>query len=364
MWPATTAQRAALLGNHRMETLVSVLRGDQLVADIAIEDGSITATYATQGGRDGSITVDQNLIDLGLLNPLSDQVYIRTGIPDFFTVPIFVGRVDTHNASSSGLVEVPLLSRGAEAIRVAFETPWAAVDGNQARLEIKRILQSMDSMWAVNVTRAREAVIGDALVWEEDPGQALDQLARGASLIWQPDRVGGFEVFTNPYFIGSSLGASVDFFLTDGEGGTVVEVQEAKSREGIFNSVTVVVERFGNQVPIRVTVRDNDPSSPTYWSGLFGKQNLVLKSQVPIDLNGATELATRILTQSLSLQRSWTITTPHMPLFDPGDVFGLWYRDEVTTQVVESITYPLKAIDQTVITTRELRTISMEILTS
>lgn len=363
MFAVTAAQRAALMGNHEMSLTVSVIRGSVSLGEIPIVEGNISATYATQGSRDGSITVDQNIIDSGLLNPLSDQVYIRTGIPGFVDVPIFTGRVDAHDADEQGRVVVPLLSRAAEAIRAAFETPWAAIDGNQARSEIQRVLQNVDGSWSVDIMNAAALTIGSGLVWEDDRGQALDQLARGASLIWQPDRTGGFVVYTNPYTITTPQTSASTVIFKDGVGGTVVNVQDAKSREGIYNSVTVVAERFGNQVPIRVTVRDNGATSPTKWGGIFGKQNLVVKSQLPIDVNGAVDLASRILRQSLALQRTWTITMPHFPIMDPGDVFGLFYRNEVTTQVLESVQYSVNAQDLTTLTSRELREISMELLT-
>ena len=362
MFAVTPAQEAALLGNHQMFLKVGVLRGTTYLGEIPIESGTVSATYSTQGGRDASLTVARTVIDQGFLNPLSDQVYISSGIPGFVEVPIFTGRVDAHNDSAQGLVDVPLISRGTEAIRAGLETPWAAQDGEQARNEIARLLKDVDVSWSVDVSRAQQTVVPRGLVWEDDRGQGLDQLARGASLIWQPDRTGGFVVYTNPFLSGTA--SSVPIMFRDGSNGTTVDVQDALSRDGIYNSVTVVAEKYGNQAPIRVTVRDNGPLSPTKWGGLFGKQNLILKSQLPIDINGATELALRVLKQSLALQRSWTITTPHMPLLDPGDVFGLWYKDEVTVQVAESIDYTVNAQDPTVITSRELRPISAEILSA
>lgn len=366
VFPATAAQLAALLGNHVMTSTVTVLRGSTSLGSIPFIGGRITATYSTQGGRDGSLTVDKGLIDAGYLNPLSDQVIIRTGIPGFLEVPIFTGRPDdTALDLPDGQVEVPLLSRGAEAIRAGFETPWGAIDNNQAKAEITRILQDVDATWTVDVSGARDATIGTALVWEDDRGQALDQLALGASLIWQPNRTGGFTVYTNPYFLGPDVAPSTGIILRDGTDGVMVSVQSAKSRQGIYNSVTVVAERYGNQVPIRVTVRDNDMTSPTFWGGLFGKQNLIVKSQLPIDVNGATDLAKRILRQSLALQRNWTITTPHFPLLDPGDVFTGWTaQDGPVAMVAESIDYPLMATDTTVIQARELRQVSSELMAS
>lgn len=352
------------MGSHVLDVTVDVLRESTSLGQIPIVEGSVSATYSTQGGRDASLVVSRHVIEQGLLNPMSDEVYIRSIVPGVIEVPLFTGRVDAHNLLSDGSVEVLLLSRGAEAIRAAFEVPWAAQDYNQARWEIRRILQSINSAWAVNIDRANDKTIGRGLAWEDDPGQALDQLARGASLIWQPDRTGGFEVFTNPYLLGPSAIGTDYLTFTDGVDGTVVDVQEAQSREGIFNSVTVVAEKYGNQAAIRVTVRDVGATSPTRWGGPFGKQNLVLKSQIPIDIPQATALARRVLQQSLSLSRTWSITMPNMPLLSPGDCFALFYQGEVTVQVAESISYTVNAQDPTEITSRELREVTAEILAS
>jgi hypothetical protein len=365
----TSSQRNALMGNHEMFTSCAILRGSSHLLTIPPDeliDVRISATMSTRGGRDGQITVTQNILDKGYLNPMSDQVIISTGIPNLVSVPIFTGKVDAHDASDGLLVNVPLLSRGAEAIRASFESPWAAVNGNQASNEIARILNSIDPNWGVDTTAATlSSPIGNGLVWEQDPGQALDQIAQGSSLIWQPDRVGSFVVYNNPYAVGSSLGANPVVTFRDGERGTTVHVAESTTREGIYNSVTIVTERVNNSEPIRVTVRDATTGSPTFWGppGLFGKQNLVVKNQTPITEAAALALAIRILRQSLSLQRAWIIETPHMPLLDPGDVFSLWYRDQVTAQVVESIAYSGRADQLTRITSRELRLIeSVEVV--
>lgn len=344
----------AFMASHPMEATVTVLRGDVSLGEIPFVNCRVSATYGTRGGRDGELLVDRNVIDAGYLNPLTDQVLIRTGIPNVIEVPIFTGRPDTQNASSEGLVSVPLLSRGGEVVRAAFETPWAVSTPYLSTNEIIKIVQNVDPTWAVDVSAATPKTIPTNLVFEEDRGQALDQIAQGASQVWQPDRTGGFVVYDNPYSIGPSLASASVITLRDGEDGCLVTVDAAKSREGIYNSVTVVVERLNNTEPIRITARDTLVGSPTMWGGLFGKQNLVVKNQTPISEAEASQLALRILRQSLALQRSWRITIPHMPLLDPGDVFVLWYRDEVTAQVVEGVEYSCRADDSTVITSREL----------
>lgn len=348
------AQKAALLGSHEMTTRVTAFRGATSLGDIPVVDMSVFATYSTRGGRSGTLVVDRSLIDSGLLNPLSDQVIVYTGIKNVVDVPIFTGRVDTQNAESDGEVEISLLSRSAGAIRAQFETPWAVGPPLLSTNAITAILQDVDPTWGVDTSGASARTIPPNLVFEYDRGQALDQIAQGASQIWQPDRTGGFVLYDNPYAIGPSLAANSVVTIRDGVGGAAVRVFDARTREGIYNSVTVVVERVDNVEPMRVTVRDTAPGSPTEWGGLFGKQNLVIKNQTPMTQADATTLALRILRQSLSLQRSWRIDLPHMPLLDPGDVFTLWYRNEVTAQVVESISYSGKADDLTSISSREL----------
>lgn len=361
-FPVTNAQKAALLGSHELSTSVTVFRGQQNLGTLDEHQVSIgvSATLSTQGGRDGYLTVDQNVIDTGLLNPLSDQVIISTGVKGWFQVPIFTGRVDARDADENGQVECVLLSRGAELIRAAFEVPWAAGPaGTLARNEMKKIITTIDASWAVNIAGAAGGTIGSGLVWEEDPGQALDQLAQGSSNVWQPDRTGGFVIYTNPYAIGPSLGANPVVIFRDGEDGALVTVRNTESRDGIFNSVTVVTERANNTEPVRVTVRDTALLSPTRWDGLFGKQNLVVKNQVPLTPPETLVLAARILRQSLALQRSFVVTIPNMPILDPGDVFAVWYLNEVVALVVETISYTFEGGQETMITARELRQVDV-----
>lgn len=358
-FPVTDAQKAALLGSHEMSARVVAFRGTQALGEIPASDVAISATLRTQGGRDGAMRVPQTVITSGFLNPLSDQVIVYVGIKDWFEVPIFTGRVDTLNEYSDGDVQVTLLSRGAEAIRAQFEVPWAAQNGTQARVEIARILYDVDPTWGVDFMDADPAVIAPNLVWEFDRGQALDQIALGCSLIWQPNRTGGFRVFTNPYSIGPSLGSSPVVTIRDGVRGTTVTVNNASSRDVLYNSVTVVTERVDNTEPVRVTIKDVDPSSPTFWGGVFGKQNLVVKNQVPLDITQSQSLAARILRQSLALIRTFEITCPNMPILDPGDVFTLWYQNVVYSLVVESISYSYDAQQPTSISARELRSLGL-----
>jgi hypothetical protein len=354
----TDAQQEVLLGSHRMTSTATVIRGDENLGTIPVIAGYVTATLSTRGGRDAFFTTTRSVLDRGLLNPLTDQVVLRTGVRDFLDITLFTGRVDTVSFEENGLVQVQLLSVGGEAIRDDFIVPWAA-SHSSAAVEIAAILQAADPSWGVDITRASAVPLTGQQVWEYDRGQALDQIASGANLIWQPDRYGSFVVYDNPYLIGPSLATQSVITFVDGQDGALVQVNDSRTRQGVYNSITVVMERTNNTEPVRVTVQDTNILSATYFGGPFGRQNKVVKNPTTED---PLALAGRLLRQSLALRRSWTIRVPHAPILDPGDVFVLWYRDEVTAQVVETTQYGLAAGDSNFITSRELVSLELETL--
>lgn len=348
----THAQVEAFSRNHRMVTEVEVIRGAESLGPIDIESGTVTATLTSQVNRNANLVVTRHVTDAGLLDPLTDEVVIYTGIPGIVKVPIFTGRVDSYVEDEPGRVQVVCVDRSADVIRARFEQPWPAIVGGSVLAEIDRIIKDVDGAFAVTFEDAFDGINPQA-VWQEDRGGALDELATTVNCVWQTDRTGGFVVFPNPYVIASSVTPEVLF--QDGPTGNINSIRKTVSREFVANSVTVVVERTDNSTPIRVTARDTNPLSKTRWGGIFGKQNLIKKIQNPLTEENATLLAFRLLNQSLALAQSWQITTPHFPLLDPGDVIAVKWRDEVTAQVIESITYPLQAIDRTTFSTRQLR---------
>lgn len=356
VWPASDALQEALAADHEMTTEVFVIRGDT-ATQIDVVAATCQATLGTQGGRSASITVDREVVDDGWLDPMQDHVLIRTGVRGVGSIPLFVGRVTAPVDDESGSVEVPLWSRADELVQAAFEVPFPSSRGVATTEQMRRIIQSVDPAWAVSAAVANDPPVPTA-VWEDDPGTALDDLATGINAVWLPDRDGGFAVITNPFTL--DVEPAPVAILRDGENNVLVQVRHVRSREMIKNSVTVVVERTDGLAPIRVTVRDSDAASPTYWGGLFGKQNEVIKTQTPLTRTDATFVARRRLAQSLALARSWTLTMPPGigQILDPGDLVAVQYRGEVTAQVIESIRYATSSQSTVTAETRQFRTLT------
>lgn len=350
--PFTAQQRDALLMNHAMSTRVELITAGVAVGPVPVIGGTITATFTSQVTRSGSIQVPKSIVDSGLLSPVTDKVVIFTGIPGVIELPIFTGRVVSQSQDDGQSVTCQLADTSRDIVRARFEQPWRAVAGATASSEMERIVADVSGEIAIDVSQTPE-IVNPYVVWEEDRGKALDDLASAMSCIWQGDRFGGLVCYPNPYSTTSEAPPVVT--LRTGPGGSINKITKVTSAENMANSVTVVVERTDNSSPIRVTARDNAVASPTRWGGPFGKQNIIRKTHNPLTEEAARFIAFRILNQSLALFRSWQIQTPHFLLLDPGDIIAVKWDDEITAQVVESITYPLAAIDTTTLSTRELR---------
>lgn len=353
MWPVSAATLAALSQDHEMDTRVRVFNKAGLRASsVPIEGGTINATILADVCRSGSLTVARRFTDRGLFDPRQDRVSILTGPKGFPLIPIFTGRVMDTSRPAGGLVQVQVEDYGRDVVDALFEQPWQARTGSPVPEEMRRIIQDVDATFGVDLTRAVAGTTPN-VTWEENRAQALDELAAATNAIWQSDRAGSFIVYPNPYSLTGVIPSVVT--LSTGSSGTLTSFIENTTRDKVFNSITVLVERANNVPPLRVTVRDEGANSPFRWGGEFGKVNRVVRLQTPLNAGQAKLMAQRVLHQSLNLYRSWRLSTPHFPLLDPGDVITVVERGVTSTQVVESISYPLRALDDTAIATRELR---------
>jgi phage FluMu protein gp41 len=109
----------------------------------------------------------------------------------------------------------------------------------------------------------------------------------------------------------------------------------------VANSITVVSERIDGTDPIRVTVRNNDSTSPTQFGDRFGRISQVIKIQTPLTASAAQQLAKKQLTAMSALAEQWSVQMVPDATLEPGDTVRLTYRGQSSVQVIDSITYPL-----------------------
>jgi hypothetical protein len=347
---------ATLLSDHEMTTQVFVQRSDNSLILVPVtHDSYCDGTLTSQVTRQASLDVDYSQIQAGLFDPTGDKVIIRTRIPSWADIPLFMGRPVSRTDRPDGGTTVTCMSFSDDVVYDDFIRPWVVTGAFSSAVEMTNIIKDVDPTFGVTVD---PALTGNGVpsppnqAFETDRGGALDQLGKGINAVWMSDRTGGFTISKNPFAY--TMAPATPIILADGVNGVLVDVQHTQARGKAYNSITVVVERSDNTIPpLRVTVQDLDPNSVTRYGGPFGRRNRTVKVQTAYSASDALAFARQLLNSQLSLVRTWRIMVPHMPIIDPGDFITVWYRGEVTSQVVESIRYNLFAMGPTELTTRQ-----------
>lgn len=347
MLPVSDLYRRALAAPHRRETLVQVWHGPELVADsdtgaVTILGGQVSATLGSRVSRTLSLLVDNSLFPTSPDDVLSPfvavlRVFSGIGYPDGSReiFPVFTGRVRDVAEQPNGTVEVGASDLAQDVIGWQFETPMPSRPGVPITDEIVRLITGA-LPGAEFAPFDVEDTFTPVLVWDQDRGQALDDLAEAVAGRWYPLGDGRFVVRRYPYTAGVPV-----VTITDGEGGTAQSAARTVTRSSVYNSVTISSERADGTDPVRVTVRDNVTSSPTRYRGPFGVQTQIIKVQTPLNSSGATRAATQILAASSALGEQWTVSCTPDASLEPGDVAAFRWRGNSAVQVIDSITLPL-----------------------
>lgn len=356
MLTATDTYRATLPYPHKRYTTLDVFQGGVQIAsisDLTFSAGSVTANLTSRVTRTASLTFSDADFPgdvTSILSPYASVIQISTGIqyPDGLreTFPVFTGRVYTPQRTANGTVTVQADDRAADVVAFRFEAPQNVSASTTVLTEIEQlILQAVpEATFGTHDVTDQDSPV---LTWDEDRGQALDDLAEVLQGRWYQLGDGGFVVRRFPYALGSVVAD-----ISDGDAGMLSTATRTLTRDGVVNSVTVVAERIDGTTPIRVTARNLDTSSPTMFGDLYGRVSQVVKIQTPLTSAAAQQLAVQQLAAQSALSEQWSAQIVPDATLEPGDTVRLSYRGQSAEQVIDSITYPLTTSGLMSLTTR------------
>ncbi|MFD0384699.1 hypothetical protein ACFQ2B_27990 [Streptomyces stramineus] len=111
----------------------------------------------------------------------------------------------------------------------------------------------------------------------------------------------------------------------------------------VFNGVLAKGENSEASVaPVSALVVDNDPTSPTYWSGPFGHRPMFYSSATLTTTAACTAAATLKLRAAMAPNAAADISALPNPALEPGDVIRVLYPDgSKELHQVQSFTVPL-----------------------
>lgn len=355
MWPSTLTYQAALRAPHRRSVRVDVydIDGQPRALGLKPSGGSVTASLTNRVTRNATFTLTRDAYPLtadDVLSPEYAVVHISAGIrygtdqEELF--PLFVGRVWDVTLQADGQVAFSCEDLAADVISYRFEQPRTTTAG-MTLAEIRRLILEAVPQASFGTDDVVDQPTPLSLTWDEDRGQALDDLAQSLGGRWYALGDGRFVVRAFNYTVGPVAQA----FL-DGPGGLLLGASVSRSRTGVSNSVVVVSERADGTTPIRVPARNTATSSPTRFGGKFGRVSEIIKVQTPLSFPQAQTLAVTQLSAASALTQQWTVDVVPDYSIEPGDTVDLAFMGLRDRQIIDSIDYPLDTQNPMRIATR------------
>lgn len=325
--------------------------------DVPVFGGAITANVTHRVTRQGMFGLGPEFWPgdsaSAALTPYRTIVRIKAGVrygdgsKEVFD--IFKGRVGEVGLDDDGQVQADVQDQAADVIAFQFEQPRNSENVTVLRQIERLITEALPS--AVFGTHDVPDAPTPKLTWDEDRGKALDDLAETLGGRWYALGNGDFVVRAYPYDVGTPVQS-----VEDGDGGLLTTSRPRITSEDAANSVTVMVERFDGGTPFRVTARDTSPTSPTQFGGPFGRRTRIVKVQTPLTNGQALQYARAQLSASTALSSQWQVGMVADYTLEPGDTIALRRRgngsrpDVRSTQLIDSITYPLELAPMTLST--------------
>jgi uncharacterized protein DUF5047 len=348
--------RAALSRPHTQYVKVEVLDGAGNVlplppqsvgqdGGLLIGNGSVVnATLSSRVTRRLTITVDQSLYPAAptdLLAPYGNRLRVTYGLQfadgGRYAWTVFTGRIQRPWLTSEGIAIIPAADRAYEVAEAGFLVPENSQVGNTINAEFIRLVSDAipDAVFGASDTFVQTV---PQLTWESDRAGALDEMATTAGAFWYVLADGSFVQRFVPWTVAGSPVVS----LSDGLNGVII-ASPLRDREDVYNSITVTGERADGTTPVFAFAEDNNPDSPTYVSGQFGRRHKTIRLQTPQTQGTAQSAANDYLRRSVALQETWTWTMPPDASIELGDVVSLnAYDRKDIIQVVSGFTLPLE----------------------
>jgi hypothetical protein len=341
-----------------LESLIPAQRGGEPEGGLCFYNGEVSASLNSRVTRSLQITVPADLYPVNtddLLAPFGNEIRAFRGVmladgSDKYTWPVFRGRIrDVSKSNRAGNVTVACADRASDVADNQFVNPQNSQTANTVYAEFVRLIRDgvPDAEFGVSDTFS---VRVKPLTWELNRSAALDEMAVSSSAIWYALADGSFVLRRLPWTVAQDPVVT----LSEGDGGVVTDWTCSRTRQSIYNVVTVSGERLNGDTPVFATQADTDPTSPTYWAGQFGVRSLLQRLQTPATQAGAQGAAATLLASSVAPVETWDLEMPADASLELGDALLLQLDGREVVQVISDMRVPLGLATPMVVSTRSL----------
>ena len=348
MYPVSERFLARLAESHRIATRVQLFLTTGEVVDLEHTGGSVTVDRGQAIRRTCSVTVaNPSVIPRTPTDQLATygaRLRIARGIdygdgsqPEL--VPLGVFRLDSVDGDVS---EGPVTLQGKDLSACVADdrltAPYSAT-GTVVGAVTALIQRSLPDA-AVISELAEDVVIGARTFdVEADPWAAAQEIAATAGAEVYANADGVFVIATLPDLLGVDPVWAVEAI----EGGVYIKGNRAMTSDKVHNGILARGENTSENVPpVSWLATDDDPGSPTYWDGPFGRRPDFYSSSTLTTLAACQQAAMLKLRQAKTPNATGDISALPNPALEPGDVIRVTHEDNTRElHQVAAFTVPL-----------------------
>lgn len=365
MRPVSAQFLAALRGSHksfaRAQVLTSFQTGTRPVGGVELNiiDGAVSLD------GDADVRGSVELVTTGGLNvfpqrptdgltPYGNELFIESGIQlgNGSTEIVSQGyfRIDSDEQSNApfGTIRITAYDRMKGIVEARLTTPVSFVAGTTVLTIFTTLVLEVYPLATIEFDDASFAnsSLVSTQVAEESRFDFLNNIVTSNGKIMYWDYRGILVIKTAP-----DPTASV-WTVNAGTQGVLVDATRSLTREGVYNAVVAVGESVNDTPPVRAVVIDDDPTSPTYWFGKFGKIPRFFSSSFITTFEQAASAAAGILKKTLGLPHAVNFSAISNPALEPLDAVTIDQLDVVAIHVIQTLVIPLTVDRPLTATTR------------
>ncbi|SCL21502.1 DUF5047 domain-containing protein [Micromonospora inyonensis] len=366
MRPVSERFLRALRGSHRMVVQARVVApGSTGVnpdgTDIPILDGDVQMDGSAQVRSTLDLTTEGSLWPTrasSLLAPYGNELFVRRGVRygNGVTEWVSLGYYRIYTPEQDDAPRGPIRVMGRDRMSGIVDGRMVAPVQFPATTTYGQVMSTLVTDIYPWVTiewddSTADQQIGRQIIADDDRYQVLHDLVTSVGKSWWWDHRGVLVIRT------PVSSAQPVWEVNHGEGGVLVKIGRRLTREGVYNGVIAVGEGADTSTPARAVVVDNNPASPTWWDGPFGRVPRRYSSPLITSQGQADIAAASLLTAQLGLPYAVDFTAVPNPALEPGDPIRVRYPGRSEIHVIDRLTVPLAPGEAMPASTRQQTTI-------
>lgn len=290
------------------------------------------------------------------LAPYGHEVYVESGVQysdeqvEYVGLGYFRIQSPEQDIAPDGPIKIAARDRMAGIIDARLLAPQQFAPGATLTFVFDTLIKQVyPSAVIVFDDGSGSNVLVRSAIADEDRFAFLDDIVKSLGKVWYWNHRGELTIKSVP----PATSPVID--IVSGAGGALKSMSRKLTRDGVYNAVVASGEATDTRAPVRGVAVDNNPNSPTYFSGPFGPVPRFYTSQFLATDGQASAAAEALLRRNLGLPYSVDFTAVPNPALEPWDPVRLRPRDDqgIETHVLESLTIPLVQSGQFSAKTRE-----------